>query len=117
MLLLAVLNAAFRESMLEPRLGKRVAQRISGISLCMVILLITLAFVRGFGPLTRLHLLGVGVLWLLLTLVFELGFGRLVQRKSWEDLLAAYRFKDGSLWPLVLLMILFAPIVAAFLRA
>jgi hypothetical protein len=51
----------------------RVAQAISGIALCIAILLVALVFVRRTGPLTTVRSLGVGMVWLLLTLVFEFG--------------------------------------------
>jgi hypothetical protein len=40
--------------------------------------------------------------------LFEFGFG-LAQGKPWSELLAAYTFKDGNLWPVVLLAVLVAP--------
>jgi hypothetical protein len=59
----------------------------------------------------------VGAFWLALTLVFEFGFGRFVQGKPWSDLLDAYTFARGNLWPLVLLVILLSPPVVHRLRA
>jgi hypothetical protein len=57
----------------------------------------------------------IGTFWFCLTLAFEFGFGHLVQHKSWPDLLQAYTFKDGNIGPLVLLVTLLAPAVAAWL--
>ncbi|MBL8446270.1 MAG: hypothetical protein JNJ44_02530, partial [Zoogloeaceae bacterium] len=51
----------------------------------------------------------VGIGWLASTVVFEFGMGRWVLGKPWSDLLAAYTFTDGNLWPLVLLTVLLAP--------
>jgi hypothetical protein len=47
---------------------------------------------------------------------FEFTFGRLVQGKPWPQLLEAYTFKDGNIWPLVLLVTTLAPWIAARLR-
>jgi hypothetical protein len=58
----------------------------------------------------------VGTIWLTLTLVFEFGFGGLVQRRSWAELLAAYRFEDGNIWPVVLVVTFVSPLLGAYLR-
>ena len=55
-------------------------------------------------------------LWLATTLAFELGFGRFVQHKGWAEILEAYTFKGGNLWPLVLAIVLISPWLAAKLR-
>jgi hypothetical protein len=41
--------------------------------------------------------------------------GRL-KRKPWRDLVVPYTFRDGNLWPLVLVVTLTAPWVAAKMR-
>jgi hypothetical protein len=35
------------------------------------------------------------------------------QGHSWSELLEAYNFKDGNLWPLVLVVLFFAPLLAS----
>jgi hypothetical protein len=54
----------------------------------------------------------VGLLWLLLTLAFEFGFG-LAQQKSWAELMEAYTFKGGNIWPLVLVAAFISPWLSA----
>jgi len=112
----AVLNGGFREAVLLPKLGTPLALVLSGILLSVCIVVVTLAFVRWLGPLTSSQCLWLGLFWLCLTLVFEFGFGRLVQHRGWPELLEAYTFKDGNLWPLVLVVIFFAPLLAVRLR-
>jgi hypothetical protein len=58
----------------------------------------------------------IGILWLILTLVFEFGFGHFLQHKTWPQLLKAYTFQEGNLWPLVLIVTTLAPLLAAYLR-
>lgn len=115
-LALAFLNGGLRELVLVPRLGLPAALVLSGLLLCTCILAVALACIPRLGPLDRTQWLGMGLLWLLLTLGFEFGFGRMVQGRSWPELLAAYRFRDGNLWPAVLVFTLFAPLLAARLR-
>ena len=53
---------------------------------------------------------------MVLTLVFEFTCGRSLQHKSWPELLKAYTFKGGNIWPVVLIIIVLAPFIAAKLR-
>ena len=116
-LVLAVLNGAFREAVLLPALGKPFALVLSGILLAVLILLVAFVFVPRFGQVGRAQALYLGLLWLILTLAFEFGFGRWVQGRSWSELLRAYTFEDGNLWPLVLVVTFFAPFLAVRWRA
>jgi hypothetical protein len=115
-LILAVLNGALRELILIPALGSFKAFIASGVILSGCIFLVALLGVPWYGRLPALQWLLVGVLWLCLTLVFEFGFGRLVQQKAWVELLQAYTFKGGNVWPLVLLVTLISPWLAASCR-
>lgn len=116
-LVCAVLNGGFREAVLLPELGKPAAFLLSGILLSILIVVVSLAFVRWLAPLSTPQSLGIGLLWLCLTLAFEFGFGRWVQHRGWSELLEAYTFKDGNLWPFVLVVTFFAPLVAVRVRA
>src|SRR5574342_169504 len=115
-LVFAVLNGGFRESVLLPNLGKPAALVLSGalLSACIVIVAVVLAGWLGLKGVSRC--LSVGSFWLCLTLTFEFGFGRLIEGLSWPEMLEAYAFRDGHIWPLVLVVTFFAPLVAARLR-
>lgn len=108
-LLFAVLNGAFRESVLFPQLGNPAAQIISGVLLTVCILALSYLLVRRIGARSRRELMSIGISWLALTLVFEFGFGLFAQGKSWHELLAAYTFHDGNIWPIIMLATLLAP--------
>ena len=108
----AVLNGLLREAVLVPRLGAPAALVVSGLLLATCIVVVAFVFLPRLGPLTLRQRLGIGLFWLTLTLIFEFGFGRFVQQRSWADLLEAYTFRDGNLWPLVLLVTLLAPLWA-----
>ncbi|KPK73740.1 MAG: hypothetical protein AMJ84_01630 [Acidithiobacillales bacterium SM23_46] len=112
-LTLAIANGGFREGLLLPALGRFVAQVLSGIMLASFIFLAALVAVRWIGRLRAAQYWTVGLYWLVLTLVFEFGFGLWVQHKDWSELLAAYTFQGGNIWPVVLLATLVAPWVAA----
>ena len=115
-LALAMANGIAREKALVPALGSFAALVASGIILSGCVFLVALAAAPWYGRLSSAQWLGVGGLWLAMTLAFEFGFGRLVQHKTWTELLEAYSFKGGNMWPLVLLVVLLAPWAAARLR-
>lgn len=115
-LVFAMLNGGFREAVLLPSFGKPAALVLSGalLSACVIIVAVILAKWLKLDGSARS--LAVGSLWLLLTLVFEFGFGRLAQGRSWPEMLEAFAFKDGNIWPLVLALTFLAPLVAPRLR-
>jgi len=114
-LVLAVLNGLVREALLLPRLGRTEAYLASGLILSALIVLVALAAARWMRLASAARALRVGVLWLAMTLGFELGFG-ILQGKPWPEIVAQYTFADGNIWPLVLVVVLFAPWVAWRLR-
>ena len=116
-LVLAVANGSLREIVLIPVLGKTIGLILSGALLSLLVALVSFAFVRLSHGITISQGLRVGASWLCLTLVFEFSFGRYIQHKSWSELLDAYTFKDGNIWPVVLLVTLLAPSAAVLLQA
>ena len=111
----AVANGALREAVLIPWLGKTPGLVLSGALLSALILGITFIALPWIGAHRLSQLIGIGLGWLVLTLAFELSFGRF-QGKSWESIFEAYSFKDGNIWPVVLLVTAVAPYVAARFR-
>lgn len=114
---LAIANGVLREEVLIPALGKPGGLILSGALLSMLIVLVAYVLVRFARGLTAAQGLRIGVFWLGLTLAFEFSFGRFVQHKSWAELLDAYAFKEGNIWPVVLMVTLLAPYLALRLRA
>lgn len=114
-LVLAIANGLLREAVLMPWLGREVGFVASGLMLSAAILMVAWLAL----PWLRTHTPGaqwaVGAVWLVLTLVFEFAFG-LLSGQALEQILAAYTFTEANLWPLVLLITLLAPRLAARLR-
>src|SRR5262249_41050219 len=104
----AVLNGAVRELALVPAFGTSAALVRSGMLLCAVILVVALLLVPWLGSQVLRRYIAMGLLWFCLTVLFEFGLGR-AQGVSWAELLAAYRFRGGNLWPVVLLFTAAAP--------
>ncbi len=111
-LLLAVANGALREALLVPNLPKPIAYVASGAILSGCVLAVAFALAPWMDLRGTRRCLAVGALWLGLTLAFEFGFGGIVQRQSWNDMLAQYTLRDGNLWPIVLAITFFAPLIA-----
>jgi hypothetical protein len=116
-LVLAFANGALRELLLLPWMGYPWALVLSGLLLCVCVVLVTWFSLAVMKLKNAAQAFAVGAFWLALTLIFEFGFGRFVQGKPWSELLGAYTFARGNLWPLVLLVILFGPPVIHRLRA
>ncbi|KXK01423.1 MAG: hypothetical protein UZ17_ACD001001646 [Acidobacteria bacterium OLB17] len=114
-LVLAVLNGMLREGVLLPRFGTTIGFVASGVILSLLIVLTAYLTVPWIGARTFRELLLTGFLWLILTLAFEFSFG-LVLGKTLNEILVAYSFRDGNLWPIVLLVTFLSPLAAAQLR-
>lgn len=113
-LVLAVANGALREAVLIPRLGGAAGLVASGVMLSVLVLLV------AYHGMPWLHAQGgelilVGLGWLVATLIFEFSFG-LLRGKTLGEILGAYTFKGGNMWPLVLAVVALAPWLAGKLR-
>jgi len=115
-LCLAMANGALREAVLIPLLGTPAGLILSGILLSLLVALVAYGLLRIARGFTVMQGLLVGVLWLCLTLAFEFGFGRYVQHKSWAELLEAYTFKEGNIWPVVLVVTFLAPPLVSLIQ-
>jgi hypothetical protein len=114
-LILAVANGMFREAVLIPTLGRTPALVFSGTLLSLVIVAAAYLSLPWFAVRSPSHLLLIGLGWLLLTVIFEVSFG-LLRSTPLTELLEAYTFRGGNIWPLVLLVTAAAPWLAARLR-
>jgi len=105
------INGVFRELVLRPGLGPRVAPLLSAILGIALVLLVT----RGFlPPLTGLDtgtLLWISATIFLLTVAFETALGLLVDQKAWRALLEHYALWRGELWPVVLAILSLTPFI------
>lgn len=77
---------------LIPALGKPPGLILSGILLSGVILAVAYCALPWLGRPPVATYVAIGIGWLCLTLTFEFTFGRLIQGKSWSQVLEAYTF-------------------------
>lgn len=112
---LAFANAALRELVLIPGIGKVRGHTLSGVILSVLVLAAAYVSLPWLGASTARQLLAIGLGWFVLTLAFDLVLGA-VQGEGLRQQLDAYLFKRGNLWPVVLLVTAGAPYLAAKLR-
>ena len=113
---LAVLNGLLRESILSEHMDAKLALPVSGIILCLLVLLVTNLFLPWLGQQTARTFFIIGAAWVCITLLFEFVFGHYVAGKSWHDLTQVFNMWKGNLFTLVLLTSFIAPYTAARLR-
>ena len=112
----AIGNGAFREAVLNPRVGAAAGHVVSTVMLCAGIAVVSWGANPWIHPTTGKEAARVGALWLLLVLVFEFGFGHFIVRKPWAELFADYDLLRGRVWVLVLVTIAVAPYLVARVR-
>jgi hypothetical protein len=113
---LAVLNGLLREAVLSEQMGARLALPVSGIILCLLVLLITDLLLPWLGQQTTRTYFTIGAVWVCITLIFEFVFGHYVAGKSWHELRQVFNLLNGNLFILVLLTSFIAPYTAARFR-
>jgi len=116
-LVAAVLNGTFRELVLNPWLGREAALPVSGLLLALLVLWIARSTRTWIGPDDTGTSVAAGGWWFLLTLAFELLAGRVAAGRPWPEVLRAFRFWEGDLFALVLLVTAAAPWLSARVRA
>ena len=107
-LLGAIANGGFREAVLIPRLGRALGTSVSGVLLIAAVFIVARVMQRWRSPTGTRQAWQIGMSWFVATVLFELVFG-FIQGKGGPELLSAYTFSDGNLWPLVLLALAVSP--------
>ena len=115
-LVAAIINGFVREKILTPAIGFDLALPISGLILTILVLLIVWIFVPFINVKKAKHYFTIGFFWLGLTLAFEFIFGHYILDKSWQEICEIFNIKNGDLFSIVLIMMLFSPWLAAKLR-
>ncbi len=114
--ILAIGNGLFRESVLVAYLGQGAALPISGISLSIIVFIVTYLAFPIFGKNDSLAYILIGFQWVLMTLLFEFVFGHYVIGKSWSDLFQIFNVLKGNLFIVVLVTSLFSPLIVSKIK-
>lgn len=115
-ILVESMNGAFRQLVLEPRIGDLSARQVSVVTGSVLIVAVTYRFIRWIEAKTARQLTLVGIMWVVLTLVFEIGLGRFVLGYSWERILSDFNLTRGGFLGIGLSIMGLAPRIAHYLR-
>lgn len=112
----AIVNGLFRESVLVPTIGAELALPLSGVLLSVLVLLVSFMLVSFLDSSKPKVLLATGLFWVTLTVSFEFLFGYYVVGKSWLEIIKAFNPLKGDLFFLVLFVTAIAPWLSAKVR-
>ena len=113
---LSVGNGVFRESVLVPSIGYSLALPLSGITLSVIVFVVTCLSFEFFGRQGALGYFLMGTQWVVMTLLFEFVFGHYVLSKSWSDILQVFDIMKGNFFVIVLAVSLISPILVAKIK-
>jgi hypothetical protein len=96
MVVIAVGNGAFRESILRPQFGELRARQLSTL-LLIALLAVYVWIIVSIWPIeSGCQAAAIGLIWLALTLIFEFALGRSVSGLSWREIAAEYNVAAGA---------------------
>jgi hypothetical protein len=101
---------------LEPRMGAEPAQWTGFVTGSAALLIVAYLLIEWIRIPRWVALLEIGLLWVALTFSFEMAIG-FIRGRSWQSLLAGYDIAHGGLMAIALVLVLFAPLIAAWLRS
>ena len=110
------LHGLWRVKVLAPWIGDEFAHEVAVFTGSLIILLITFAYIDWIPAHDARTLLSVGSTWAVLTVGYEFVLGRLAFDRSWNEIASDFDLFHGRLLLLGLLFLLFAPLLAAWLR-
>lgn len=116
MMVAETVHGIARELFIAPVIGDLRARQIGVFVASLIVLAIAWASARWMGANTRRAQIIVGILWVALTIVFEFSLGRAIGA-SWNRILSDYNPLRGGWMLLGLLVMMFAPMLGAGLRA
>jgi hypothetical protein len=111
MVLIAIVNAAFREAGYGKFMGELGAHQLSTLTAIILFGVYIWILTRVWPIQSSGQAITIGLIWLGLTVAFEFLFGHYVMGNSWEKLFHDYNLLAGRAWVLVLIWIAIAPYV------
>jgi hypothetical protein len=115
-LAVAIACGLIRDRFLVPGLGPLGGRALGTLLVGAIIFGLIYAYVGRLKGATQVSLVNLGLFWTMATIMFEFLFGHYAMGHSWESLWADYNILQGRLWPLVLMVTLFGPLLARQLR-
>ena len=112
---LAILNGGFRDKVLMSWLGEQAALPVSGILLCILILIVTVLLLHKLVKGDSKIYCTIGIVWVFFTIGVEFVIGS-IMNNSIEEMLSAYDITTGNLWLLVVIFTGFSPWLSPKIR-
>jgi hypothetical protein len=110
------LQGLWRVKVLALWIGDEFARDVGVFTGSLIILLVTFACIGWIPAHDAGTLLRVGATWVVLTIGYEFALGRFAFDRSWSEIASDFDLLQGRLFPLGLIFLLFAPLLAAWLR-
>lgn len=111
LVIVAILNAMFRETILVPRLDDYPSHVASTGTLVSALAVIACLYFDRYTDHSVRELVVIGLLWATMTVLFEFGFGHYVMDNPWSVLMADYNLLRGRVWLFVPLSMLLFPLL------
>ena len=112
----AIAGGIIRDRLLVPGLGPLGGRALGTLLVGVIIFGLIYAYIGKLKGVTQVYLVKLGLFWTILTIMFEFLFGHYAMGHSWQSLWADYNVFQGRLWPLVLMVTLFGPLLARKIR-
>ena len=106
----------WRAKVLAIWLGDEFARDVGVFTGSLIILLIVFACIGWISARDPKDLLMIGATWVALTIGYEAVLGRIAFARAWSEIAADFDVTQGRLLPFGLLVLLFAPLLAARVR-
>lgn len=103
------LHGIFRAAVLVPRIGKRLALRVSIVTGSALAFGVCYLLVPGMGVVDPAGLLGVGVVLALFMAGFDIALGKLVLKLPWSKVLRDFDPRSGNYLLFGLLLLILFP--------
>ena len=115
-LVVAIACGIIRDRFLVPELGPLGGRALGTLLVGVIIFGIIYAYIGKLKGASQASLFNLGLFWTMATIMFEFLFGHYVMGHSWDSLWADYNVFQGRIWPLVLIVTLFGPLLARKMR-
>ena len=112
----AIINGAIREKLLTPLIGAHLSLPISGITLSVLVFVITYFALPLLDNVKSKVYITIGLFWIILTLAFEYLFGHYVMGMPWHEINHVFELQNGNLFTVVLIVTALSPWTAAKLK-
>lgn len=109
MVILAILNGAFREKIYKQSMSELSAHQLSTF-IGLILFGVYIWFITGIFQIeSSKQALVIGGMWIVMTIIFEFVFGHYVMGHPWHRLFHDYNLFKGRIWLLILIWTAVAP--------